>query len=278
MRGEKELECLNLVRDECTFKDCYGMNNDDWKLLQKELIDAKEGEDNNKFPDFIFENGFIEHFQVTSSKVTKNGAKHIKELNEYHKETNKKFEQFKNNCIENPLTSQGYSVQTEMHFPNHCYDYLKQSIVKNFENHIKSLERYDGSKDIGIFLVEYSDDAIAMNVTNMTEEIIKKVNVGKIKRKIVGYNPSYDREMLKYLYTFKDKLKYIIWVNHSFRRNEKAKGLATLHLYPYYDISMIKIENIPSILQNMTIDYSIDSIEGCLVSKCSHVYSLKETL
>lgn len=84
--------------------------------------------------------------------------------------------------------------------------------------------------------------------------------------------------MLKYLYTFKDKLKYIIWVNHSFRRNEKAKGLATLYLYPYYDISMIKIENIPSILQNMTIDYSIDSIEGCLVSKCSHVYSLKETL
>ena len=118
MRGEKELECLNLVRDECTFKDCYGMNNDDWKLLQKELIDAKEGEDNNKFPDFIFENGFIEHFQVTSSKVTKNGAKHIKELNEYHRETNKKFEQFKNNYIENPLTRQEDSIQTEMHFPN----------------------------------------------------------------------------------------------------------------------------------------------------------------
>lgn len=278
MRGEKELECLNIVRDECIFKDCYGMNNDDWKLLQKGLIDAKEGEDNNKFPDFIFENGFIEHFQVTSSKVTKNGAKHIKELNEYHRKTNKKFEQFKNNYIENPLTRQEDSIQTEMHFPNHCYDYLKQSVVKNFENHIKNLEHYNGSKDIGIFLVEYSDAAIAMNVINITEKIIEKVNAGKIKRKIMGYNPSCDREMLKYLYTFKDRLKYIIWLNKTFCRNEKVKGRMSLNSYPYNDISVIKIENIPSILQNMTIDYSVDAIEGFIVSKCSRVYSLKETL
>ena len=112
----------------------------------------------------------------------------------------------------------------------------------------------------------------------MDIKIIEKVNAGKIKRKIMGYNPSCDREMLKYLYTFKDRLKYIIWLNKTFCRNEKVKGRMSLNSYPYNDISVIKIENIPSILQNMTIDYSVDAIEGFIVSKCSRVYSLKETL
>lgn len=48
--------------------------------LQKWLKAAKPNQNSNEFPDFIFEDGFIEHFAVTSSSEGRKGAKQNKNL------------------------------------------------------------------------------------------------------------------------------------------------------------------------------------------------------
>ena len=52
-----------------------GMVFDDIQEIFNALVSAKPNPESNKFPDFLFENGFIEHFQVTSSIENKSGSK-----------------------------------------------------------------------------------------------------------------------------------------------------------------------------------------------------------
>ena len=80
-RGEKELCCLEKVKKQIRFEDCMGMTNKDWEEIQKYLKTAVPNEQRNNFPDFIFDNGFIEHFQVTSSKTTKKVRNILRILN-----------------------------------------------------------------------------------------------------------------------------------------------------------------------------------------------------
>ena len=121
MRGERELRCLNIVKDAVFCKDGKPMQNpfthktyldvsdDEFKedriwLVNSECHKSYFGlEENNReefecvlrvaqanldasrFPDFIFESGFIEHFQVTSSPTTRKGATHIRKESEFRR-------------------------------------------------------------------------------------------------------------------------------------------------------------------------------------------------
>lgn len=67
-----------LVNHEC-YKSCFGLLEDDRFEIASILRTAKPNERLSEFPDFIFQKGFIEHFQVTSSKTTRKGAEHKKD-------------------------------------------------------------------------------------------------------------------------------------------------------------------------------------------------------
>lgn len=67
-----------LVNHEC-YKSCFGLLEDDRFEIASILRTAKPNERLSEFPDFIFQKGFIEHFQITSSKTTRKGAEHKKD-------------------------------------------------------------------------------------------------------------------------------------------------------------------------------------------------------
>lgn len=255
-RGEKELNCLEKVRKQIIFENCIRMTNEDWEEIQRCLKTAVENEQKNNFPDFVLNNGFIEHFQVTSSKSTRKGSKHLKNIKHYEIETDERFKQIKKEWEENPIMYEERIATREYVYQDHAYEYLDQSITHCFQNHINSLDKYKGEKEIGIFLIEYTDRAVSM-VPNYDNEIFEKINKGdlKVKRKIVGYSPVYDKKMLEYFKRFKDKIKYIIWVNKSSRRIEEFTGIMSFYYEDYDDIKVIKINNIPDILANMSVDY-----------------------
>ena len=112
MRGDKEAECLDFiiqsifhnkkgeVRQDCdgrsyldvdeeTFRKwwlCYaeiphyfkfGLTEDDEIEFLNAIRKANANNKSSEFPDYIFDNGFIEHFQITSSKVTRKGSGQI---------------------------------------------------------------------------------------------------------------------------------------------------------------------------------------------------------
>lgn len=75
MRGDKEKECLGLlqkslesIEEKVNF---YGCSNDEVGKIKLAVLEAVENPDTNAFPDFVFEVGFIEHFQITSAMETK---------------------------------------------------------------------------------------------------------------------------------------------------------------------------------------------------------------
>ncbi len=82
---KREYDCLELV------KKLISPSNP----ISSYLALAKPNHDVSKFPDFIFDEGFIEHFQVTSAKETKSGDEHRIAEVEFDRDSKAEFEREK---------------------------------------------------------------------------------------------------------------------------------------------------------------------------------------
>ena len=101
MVGEKEQRCLNTVirslKSEGSLKKYFGLLKDDIDEINDILKTAESNERLSEFPDFVFKNGFIEHFQITSSKTNKNGAKQLEEISLFKNKVEKATQRLKEN-------------------------------------------------------------------------------------------------------------------------------------------------------------------------------------
>ena len=78
--GKIEESCLNRVKKYCLLNETYysGITEEEKKSLIALIKTAKDTDGKTTtFPDFIGENGWIEHFKVTSSQSSKKGYESI---------------------------------------------------------------------------------------------------------------------------------------------------------------------------------------------------------
>lgn len=237
MKGEKEQKCFEIVKSDFR-NDCpnifFGLNYEEVEELNQILNETKANEELSKFPDFIFNNGFIEHFQITSSKENKKGSVHIKELNNFKDKVKK--EKLKIQFEDNQK-----SKHWVMKYPEHSYEYLVKSFKKNWNSHLEGLQKYKGKKDISIFMIQYSDRALEM-YENVYRNWIDGMSNGDLREpeRLDCYRITRDKEILEYMYKFKEKIKYVIFIY-----GEKCE--------------IIKLENIPYILNLIPWNYDIAS-------------------
>lgn len=185
-RGQQEYQCLQEVK----------------KFIPKShpirlyLESAKPNKHLSEFPDSIFEQGFIEHFQVTSAKESSKGDNNrISEVN-FKKECKEKFDLDKQEFLDSSPCRGAISTDIlEMNCPEYSYGFFIDSFKRNFEKHIHSLDKYNGNKSIGIFLIERTG---------------ARITVVKNERFYKFYKIEYDKNLLAYLYAFADKIKYLI--------------------------------------------------------------------
>lgn len=259
IRGADEQFCLNIVKNSINPAEdidilcsnfsnhLIGITKNDAKILKEYIINASENPNLNDFPDFIFNKGFIEHFKVTSSLEKKGkGAQHIKDTSKFNKEIEQKEKDLKTKLENNEPTS-GFSCEKE--YCKHSYDYFIKSFKKNFENHLDSLSKYDGYTDVGIFMIEYMDLALKMreNKYKVLENLNEIPLISPIQKQmecLSDYYLSRDKNLLNYIYQYKDKLKYVIFVNSQ-------------------TFEIIQINQIPLILELLPYDYSI-SVPGII--------------
>ena len=71
----KEWECIQNIQRKMKIENCFGISQEEFKEIKQWINNANPNEKNSHFPDFLFENGFIEHFAITSSLENKKGAK-----------------------------------------------------------------------------------------------------------------------------------------------------------------------------------------------------------
>ena len=216
MYGEQEQACLNVVRKLLRTKDCnlYVDEND---YIINYILTAQANEHESDFPDFIFDSGFIEHFQVSSAKETSKGSCFKQEESNYKRATDKaceesqeqwQREEFKPNTI----MTKAY----DLIYDENSYEYFVNSFKRNFEKHVGSLKEYGGQKENGIFLIEHTSAMLFVDGTYP----------------VVPYRLFFDKGVLEYVYQFKDLLKYVVYTDRE-------------------RVDVIKISVIPKIIQRI---------------------------
>ncbi len=273
MRGEKEQECLDLVRksiftndgqpiyhpftgktylevsnaefikeqicfinSKC-YKNYFGLLEEDRKEIEQILRNVQPNQNLNDFPDFIFERGFIEHFRVSSSKTTRKGAEHTKVMRCFTDKVNREAEDIKKEWNEvlsfDEVRSKHWTIQN----PEHNYGYLVKSFERNWKNHLESLRKYTGNAEVGIFMIEYSEFALSM-CENLYNGWIDGMSQGDMRKQeqFRCYRLSRDKQLLDFMYRNKNYIKYVIFV--------------------YGDgFEIIRLENIPYLIKLLPWDY-----------------------
>ena len=197
MLHKQERECFEHVKE-------LAKNKYDTRLLSF-LYKATANSESSLFPDFLFDGGFIEHFQVSAANENKKGSKHNIAVNDFERKSRAAFEQEKNDFLQSPprknpvIGTYDLKVVThEMTCPAYSYESFVKSFKRNFEKHINSLQKYTGDKTNGIFLIEL----VGANITVMQNGRFLKF-----------YRLEFDRELLTYINQYAEYLKFIIFVS-----------------------------------------------------------------
>ena len=114
-RGKQELECLQTAVRLISPSDPTCLY----------LSSAQPNPEASDFPDFVFDGGFIEHFQVTSAKETSKGDKHRIAESQFQKDSQKHFDKVKQEYL-NSAPSPGTLTTDilEMESPECSYEYF----------------------------------------------------------------------------------------------------------------------------------------------------------
>lgn len=245
-QGNIEQRCLDFVKNDMNEKDCFGLSNKQYIELKNWLSETKPNLNNNKFPDFVFNDGFIEHFAVTSSLEDKKGAKQKRESSVFKNRSETTFLSNLDSSKEEMLFSRSYGREFEEH--THCN--IINSMKKNWVKHIESYDKNISASKHGIFLIEYIDINIqtAVSRNNKSAEIFDT------------YRISVDKYLLDWLYIYKEKIDYLIFVNLISR-----------------SIEIIRIDRIPELIEGIS-DIWYAPIVGMETNKYVGIKTRRENL
>jgi len=249
-----ELACLDLVKKAYWSGTClFGLENDDkgalWHLLEN--CNSNKG---TKFPDFIGDQGFIEHFQISSSKTTKRGQEHTKQLNQFKKQSENIINNLNHEEIDIHKPLEIAHITNIMKYPEHSYEYLLESLKSAWNKHLNSLKNYKGPNSIKVFMVQYDDIGALQMYENYPSEI-KGISIGDFpKHETIDYRFTRDNNILDYLYKYNQIIDYAIFIRYN----------------KYVEI--IKISNITKLKKMNPFTYTIANTYGPMIQS-SFTYS-----
>lgn len=273
MRGDAERKCLEAVQ-RCIFESSpfrnetaytvsedeffenyylyakpveqifFGMSEDDIVHFENLLRLVKPNSAPSEFPDFTSDRGFVEHFQVSSSEITKRaGALHKKEYAEFQKVANQKERQLMDEMNEHPESGKIETLTQVFTYPRHSYEYFCTSFKKTWEHHAESLDQYGGCKDMAAFMIEYQERTLHMCEDFSELKLKEKISYGDLFKgeRYSYYRLSRDKNLLNYIYGYKGKIDYVVMVTD----DELPE--------------IIKVENIPELLKLNPHGFLIES-------------------
>ena len=224
--GTKEKECLKIFNKNKNGSDNHGMSNDDFCNIVKLVKNAKENPITT-FPDFFIIGGFVEHFEITSGKKTGKGHENKRKLAEAEHNNMQKI----NNVNIEDGEIKIVTVSSSYERDDENIENLRKSFKDAWIKHMESYDKYTGDKDISVFMIE-SDDLLRVYEIKSDTGIY----FGDIDDHLDedDYCLIYDNELLSFIYDYKDKIHYVIFVGKNGQQLE-----------------VIKTENIPAIKEHM---------------------------
>ena len=154
---QNELDCLNKIKDSFIyFKGLKKVfDNSNYLTVVSMLNSAHQNENHSAFPDFFFDGGIIEHFEVSSSNETRKGSQYKIDDAYCQRENEKYFKQCDDNFKNSPYYPGTIRIETvdDVH---DCFTYgsFVNSFKRNVEHHIESLKKSAYVTQLVVFLIE----------------------------------------------------------------------------------------------------------------------------
>ena len=186
------------------------------------IFDAKRTS-GTEFPDFTAHSGFLEHFEVSASSEGRKGSEYRQNIARQKEKMAAKIEAIEKEVEESyngdfQIRQVGISSEAV----NESYENFTKSFYRNWEKHIRSLDRYEyANNGIGVFLIDASKTLLRM------KEIIAPGDPqdylgGRIMHYSFLNEPRYtpywdiyslvrDKNLLNYMYDFRQKVKYVVF-------------------------------------------------------------------
>lgn len=196
-----EMKCLEKVRERMSPENCFGLTDKNYKDLQALLSSAVPNRNSSEFPDFITNDGIIEHFSITSSAEGRKGSKQKAKSAKLYAESQRDF--LLSLDTSEPNRKVAHSVNQNIEEHSRCN--IVRSIKKNWEKHINSYDNSTYVKKHSIFLMEYIDSYLETAIESK----------GSCHQVFASYRISGDKEILNWIYDFKDKIEYLILFNEN---------------------------------------------------------------
>lgn len=157
MARSEETICLNKIK---TALLCQGTikivaSNCDCEQILSFIASANPNDDPNVFPDFVFNNGGIEHFQIDSSKETKKGSEFIRDEKANQRVIEEDFLKQKELLTKDKIHNNESRVITYSNEYNYfSYGAFLKSLERNINRHVKSLNKQGYQNKTVIFLMD----------------------------------------------------------------------------------------------------------------------------
>lgn len=264
-RGVNEKECFEYIQRQLFTDDALS---NDVKIFQKERVrltkrpvtsffamteedicdiediffSAHPNDNPSVFPDFVSDKGFVEHFQITSSEVTEAGAMYKKDFRKHEKEFEQECEALKSEMSGKPTYGEIKQVEKAFSYRGEqSHAFLLRSLIGSTEKHIKSANDYCGNKDIRVFLIEYNELSLRVQITY--PDVKPERMYGDLLRRedVTEYRISRDKEALHFLYSKKDFIDYVVFATE-------------------VGFEIVKVEDIPEILKLLVFDYEFHTV------------------
>lgn len=214
MRGELEENCLKLINKYLDEQSFFAMSWEEIYVVKDALAHAGSNPKRSEFPDFVFEGGFIEHFQVSSSFENRKGSTMAREKNKVNRDFINRVKEAEDSTEGNKITLHTIDTTPYWH-SQHSYENFADSFKKNLKHHLESLKKYNGAKDIKIFMIEYVDSALRMKKKYPRDLMLEVAYGDLLKKENPAYRLSRDIDMLRYIFENRDKIDFIVFVNKS---------------------------------------------------------------
>lgn len=246
--GRAEQRCLEEVKLRYDKNEIryYGISIEEQQQLHV-LIDTAQDTDGETttFPDFIGENGWIEHFQVSSSKCNRKGNENNRKIASINRAIEKQIEDSINEeSLIHPFSS-------SFCFNKDSLANYHKSFEDNWEKHYRSYLKEQGRlKDLEVSAFMLDSDDCFLKVArfeDMREGIIHRGNTE------LPFNILYDRTIMEYMLQYASHIKYIIFKNN-------------------FLVSVIKVTAIPTILSKINYEnIFVHPIQGIMIHHGFHI-------
>ena len=196
---QNELDCLNKIKDSFIyFKGIKKVfDNSDYSTMELILNSAHQNEKHSDFPDFFFDGGIIEHFEVTASDETRKGSQYKVENAYCQRDLEQHYDQLNKDFLDSPHNPGTIKVET-IEDTHTCFSYesFVNSLKRNIKHHLESLRKSKYPNQVVVFLIEQQDARLCVYAHDVFDRF---------------YKLSEDKQLLQYIKETLVDVNYIIF-------------------------------------------------------------------